>query len=416
MKVYGGLSRMNELKERIGLDRMVVTNFIIVKLDYRKLESHVNVEVEKKEEGYRYCLSDGKGFSKLKIEDYRRFGVLSAGTSRNKYGMHLYSRMEVTIGEKHTGNLQNLTVMEYKTRIREIFSYLHTEYGVETRWEEVTISLLEINCTFSINAEFYRYHRVLRLMMYNLPAYYKKITEVRNRNHEENRLESETYYRGNDSLQIKLYDKRKQLQETYHYEYGENLLRIEFVLKRAQKVREVFKSNRLKDLTDDKIYSFFWRQFKKLFIKRYISWKKQNESVLKKMILKHKLEYGNQWAGSLLNYCRNQEQQTGIPVLLSIEDLFYILKPMDQYGHFSRTKQSLLRKCEGQDVYLQNDSQKIREIFSKIGTICLVNKKEQLQSDYFDPDTGEILKDVFSTVENPFEKRAQEKSLQNNNR
>lgn len=407
---------MNELKERIGLDRMVVTNFIIVKLDYRKLESHVNVEVEKKEEGCRYCLSDGKGFSKLKIEDYRRFGVLSAGTSRNKYGMHLYSRMEVTIGEKPTGNLQNMTVMEYKTRIREIFGYLHTEYGVETRWDEVTISLLEINCTFSINAEFYRYHRVFRLMMYNLPAYYKKITEVRNRNQEENRLESETYYRGNDSLQIKLYDKRKQLQETYHYEYGENLLRIEFVLKRAQKVREVFKSNRLKDLTDDKIYSFFWRQFEKLFIKRYISWKRQNESVLKKMILKHKLEYGNQWAGSLLNYCRNQEQQTGIPVLLSIEDLFHILKPMDQYGHFSRTKQSLLRKCGEQDVYLQNDSQKIREIFSKIETICLANKKEQLQNDCFDPDTGEILEDVFATIENLFEKKAQEKSLQNNNR
>lgn len=63
--------------------------------------------------------------------------------------------------------------------------------------EYLKFSKMEINCTFELKEEFYKYHRVLRLLMYNLPKSFKKFGQVLGVNKKEQRIEAETFYRGN---------------------------------------------------------------------------------------------------------------------------------------------------------------------------------------------------------------------------
>lgn len=54
-------------------------------------------------------------------------------------------------------------------------------YGITVNLQSLKFSEMEINCTFELKEEFYKYHRILRLMMFNLPKSFKKLgTDFRN--------------------------------------------------------------------------------------------------------------------------------------------------------------------------------------------------------------------------------------------
>ena len=171
--------------------------------------------------------------------DYNLFGVMCAGTKKTKRMKQDYSRMDIVIGNKPQGNLQNMTVAEYQRMIKRIFQYLNEEYGIAVNLQNLKFSEMEINCTFGLEEEFYKYHRVLRLLMFNLPKSYKKLGQISGINKKEQRIEPETFYRGNSSTEVKIYDKKKHLEQTIQFRLEENIMRIEFILKKSQKIKEV---------------------------------------------------------------------------------------------------------------------------------------------------------------------------------
>lgn len=358
------------LFQKIGLDRIVIKGFRIIAMNVKKLKNRDNTVLEESGENL-YFLGDNTGFRKLKIDDNIWFGSLIAGTTVNKSGKHDYSRMDITIGNRETGNLVNMSVAEYKERVQYIFSYLYGEYGILIDGSHTKISQMEINCTIAIEEEFYKYHRSLELMLYNLPDYYSKIGKLQKANKKDVRLEAETYYRGNQSMQIKIYDKKKQLQDTRGCMIDENIMRIEFELKSASKIRTVFGSNELEELTQRKVCDFYIGQFRKLFEKKYWKWRKDNGNFLRKLIIDHKSKNPIHWQRNLLNECRNQEQKNSVPILLEIEDLLEQVRLLEGSGHYTRTEKAILNKCELDDVYLQRDSEKIEEILSKVNHIYL---------------------------------------------
>lgn len=293
---------------------------------------------------------------------------MNAGTRDTKYMKQDYSRMDITIGNRECGNLQNLTVIEYKERVERIFLYLHEEYGIIADVNTVKINELEINCTFTIKQEFYKYHRALRLMMFNLPSYYLKLGEMQDRNQKNIRLESETFYCGNKSMEIKIYDKKRQLKQTKGYISPDELMRIEIVLKTARKIKEIFGTNKLSELTDTMVNQYYITQFHKLFEKKYYSWKTKNGDWLKQAIELHKIQSARCWQRNLLNECRNYEQKNLVPILLDINDLLEQVKVLERSGHYKRVENSILKKCEEDDIYLQEDAEKISEIFEKVNS------------------------------------------------
>lgn len=274
--------------------------------------------------------------------------------------------MDIVIGDRSKSNLQNLTVSEYHNKIKRVFQYLYEEYGITVNQQYLKFSEMEINCTFELKEEFYKYHRVLRLMMFNLPKSYKKIGQISGINKREQRIEAETFYRGNSSTEVKIYDKRKQLEQTVQFKTEKNIMRIEFKLKKSQKIKEVFKSALVSDLTDEKVNKFYYQQFNRLFEKPYRKWQIENGNQLKNMIIYHKERNKKYWKSNLLRECCNKEQVDQIPSLLDVEDLLVQVKVLDKDGHFKRVAKGILEQCNYNDVYLQNDSDKAEEIIIRI--------------------------------------------------
>ena len=96
------------------------------------MQRHENVVIER-DGKYTYLLEDGSSFRWLKIEDYNLFGVMCAGTKKTKRMKQDYSRMDIVIGNKPQGHLQNMTVAEYQRMIKRIFQYLNEEYGIAAK-------------------------------------------------------------------------------------------------------------------------------------------------------------------------------------------------------------------------------------------------------------------------------------------
>ena len=225
---------------------------------------------------------------------------------------------------------------------------------------------MEINVTIPLKDEFYKYHRVLQLFMYNLPNSYKKINEVSAANKKEKRLETETLYRKNTSMAIKVYDKRRQLRQTIGYQADKEYLRIELVLQHRQKVREVFKTNSIQGITDAMINDFFMKEFRRLFVEAYRKWQTENAVRLRKMIKSHKKASPRYWKSNLIRECANREQADQIPVLLDVNDLLVQVNALDEAGHYRRIETGILAQCVKTDVFIQNDAEKVEEIFDLV--------------------------------------------------
>lgn len=164
---------------------------------------------------------------------------MCAGTKKTARMKQDYARLDIFVRDKLHGNLQNKTVVEYQRMIKRIFQYLYEEYGITVNFQNLKFSEMEINCTFELKEEFHKYHRILRLMMFNLPRSFKKLGQISSINKREQRIESETFYRGNSSTEVKIYDKKKHLEQTIQFRLEENMMRIEFILKKSQKIKEV---------------------------------------------------------------------------------------------------------------------------------------------------------------------------------
>ena len=225
---------------------------------------------------------------------------------------------------------------------------------------------MEINCTFELKEEFYKYHRVLRLMMFNLPKSFRKLGQVSGINKSKQRIEAETFYRGNSSTEVKIYDKKKHLEQTIQFRLEKNMMRIEFILKKSQKIKEVFRSTLVSDLTDEKINKFYYQQFTRLFEKPYRKWQVENGYQLRNMIVNHRNNHKKHWQRNLIQECSNKEQSDQLPLLLDVKDLLTQVKILDKDRHYQRIAKGILEQCSYNDIYLQNDAEKAEEIIGKV--------------------------------------------------
>lgn len=199
--------------------------------------------------------------------------------------------------------------------------------------------------------------------------------EVKKKNKKELRVESETFYRGNDRMQIKIYDKKRHLRDIGICSIKENVMRIEFVLKTSAKIKEAFGTSYIKDITNGIVTEYYMIQFRELFHYPYEKWKKYNGKLLSERIQYHKSNSMKCWQRNLLCECRNLELKNRVPIILDIENLLEQVKLLEKNGHYSRVKKGILNKCNMNDVYLQNDCQKIEKIIDKVHWIYKNMKK-----------------------------------------
>ena len=372
------------ITSEIGLDRTIIGNFEITGIDFERALSFSEEKVSIECSGENlYYLKDGHAFSRLKIVDNYMFGVCTVYMKCMNGTRFVYASMDISIGTVRETNFQNQTMEEFKLRLGTIREYLVDKYGVVADFMQATFKNLEINVTLPLKHKFKEYHRVFNLMMYNVVLRNSKPTlEFKAENKKNAEQEVTGICKKNNCLEVKVYDKARQLREQNKADLLGEYMRLEITLLTTRKIREVFGTNRVYQITNKMIEQYFEKQCRKLLIKPYEKWKEKNREQLKKIMEEHRGKSERNWKANLLKQCSNLEQKNLLPVLLDIDDLLQIMKETDRHGNYQRDKRSLLQQAELYTVYLNHDSRKFEEIFSKlqqifskshIGHICDVN-------------------------------------------
>ncbi|MFR5321440.1 MAG: hypothetical protein ACLTGQ_09045 [Mediterraneibacter gnavus] len=384
MKTERMMIIIQTITSEIGLDRMIIGNFEITGIDFERALSFSEEKVSIECSGENlYYLKDGHAFSRLKIVDNYMFGVCTVYMKCMNGTRFVYASMDISIGTVRETNFQNQTMEEFKLRLDTIREYLVNKYGVVADFMQATFKNLEINVTLPLKHKFKEYHRVFNLMMYNVVLRNSKPTlEFKAENKKNAEQEVTGICKKNNCLEVKIYDKARQLREQNKADLLGEYMRLEITLLTTRKIREVFGTNRVYQITNKMIEQYFEKQCRKLLIKPYEKWKEKNREQLKKIMEEHRGKSERNWKANLLKQCSNLEQKNLLPVLLDIDDLLQIMKERDRHGNYQRDKRSLLQQAELYTVYLNHDSRKFEEIFSKlqqifskshIGHICDVN-------------------------------------------
>ena len=384
MKTERMMIIIQTITSEIGLDRTIIGNFEITGIDFERALSFSEEKVSIECSGENlYYLKDGHAFSRLKIVDNYMFGVCTVYMKCMNGTRFVYASMDISIGTVRETNFQNQTMEEFKLRLGTIREYLVDKYGVVADFMQATFRNLEINVTLPLKHKFKEYHRVFNLMMYNVVLRNSKPTlEFKAENKKNAEQEVTGICKKNNCLEVKVYDKARQLREQNKADLLGEYMRLEITLLTTRKIREVFGTNRVYQITNKMIEQYFEKQCRKLLIKPYEKWKEKNREQLKKIMEDHRGKSERNWKANLLKQCSNLEQKNLLPVLLDIDDLLQIMKETDRHGNYQRDKRSLLQQAELYTVYLNHDSRKFEEIFSKlqqifskshIGHICDVN-------------------------------------------
>ena len=384
MKTERMMIIIQTITSEIGLDRTIIGNFEITGIDFERALSFSEEKVSIECSGENlYYLKDGHAFSRLKIVDNYMFGVCTVYMKCMNGTRFVYASMDISIGTVRETNFQNQTMEEFKLRLDTIREYLVNKYGVVADFMQATFRNLEINVTLPLKHKFKEYHRVFNLMMYNVVLRNSKPTlEFKAENKKNAEQEVTGICKKNNCLEVKIYDKARQLREQNKADLLGEYMRLEITLLTTRKIREVFGTNRVYQITNKMIEQYFEKQCRKLLIKPYEKWKEKNREQLKKIMEEHRGKSERNWKANLLKQCSNLEQKNLLPVLLDIDDLLQIMKETDRHGNYQRDKRSLLQQAELYTVYLNHDSRKFEEIFSKlqqifskshIGHICDVN-------------------------------------------
>lgn len=189
--------------------------------------------------------------SYLKITDEQMFNTLCMGVKLCGGKMIPYCLLELHIRSACGDNATPLNIEAYKRMIEQIRRYINDRYGVQLDFTDIGFKELEINCTFKLDTDFKEYEYLLERMIEVAPKRYKQALAIRN---EERNITEIKFL--NKSANLKVYDKKYQLEEAYKIKINDKLMRIEYTFNRSQKVEDVFTTSKVNLLSDEAIRSY----------------------------------------------------------------------------------------------------------------------------------------------------------------
>lgn len=369
---------ITKLNERIGIDRSVLYNFDVVvqSLDTQKIENQTKQKKRSKsytkiiyDDNSPLQLQNGRRIGKLEIKD-ADIGKLTLGFWKNNLSGSecLRSTLELMIS-KDNNNLQNLTTKEYQTRIADVFQMLENTYGIIVDYSNVKINKLELNATFYLAESYEKYKQSILLLIRNVPSkrYNNKYATWHELNNKANKDKLETALVKNSSIELKIYNKGKHLQDIGEIEHLENdIMRVEYTIKDKRILARAFGNNLVSSLSDEKINKLFKKFFVRDIVSRYSTWVAENHRQLVELTKKHR-EQCQKWTGNFFRECRQYAEENGLPLLFDIEDMRSVFQELEQKG--SRNASRKFKKFKNQAIYeadLVGNTARSKEIMFKI--------------------------------------------------
>lgn len=349
----------------MGIDKTVIKNFTVKSVDMDKLLSKGNMDngvcLRGEKNRYNYFAEQREdNFNLIKISDNTLFNSLKIDVKKVGQQFIQYGVLDLSIKQEGQNNLVPLTVGAYKQKVKAIFKYIRERYGIVCDTSNIKFENIELNVTAQLDGEFESYLRAMKVLMLVAPKSYRnRIIIINHQENKTNQLEI-----SNKSIKCKFYDKSEQLKEVYDFDTNKNILRVEYTLLNAEKMKDIFGHNELDKLTDDDIKQFVKSQFEKDFVKRYEGFKAKNKAELIKIAKEYRDKH-RQWIREFLKYLVNEEVEHEIFLLIDVKDLEEVIKKVDK-SHFSRNwkqiKQNCLPAYKGVDM-------KVKEIFKKITNV-----------------------------------------------
>ncbi len=360
-----------QVREKTALlDKMILGGIQI--LEFRDIKNLIAKDiVELTTSKVRYITASGEEFNRLLIEHDGVIDKMLAGSKLIGGERVDYCSLEVTIKSTEVGNLNCYSVDDYIDRLREIQDHLETTYGIVADFTDMTIKEVEINRTFRLEENFENYHRVLNLIMTNLPSYlknqmdYKKVVKGSS--------EYQTYYATSKTtnkskryLLFKIYNKTKAIEHIILI--TDSYMRVELRLVGTEKVKKALKTNKFFEMTDELINSYFDEQIDKLIKKPFEKWQKDRDKYIVKLMKNERARDIRHWQTNVLRILQNEEISQKRPVLLDIEELIPLV---DQLGLTSRRRSDVRTNFRKQSkkyetVFCKNDHLKLNEILEKL--------------------------------------------------
>ena len=378
------MNNNKELKERIGIDRSVLCDFTILDIIQSKLEAATATNSKNQYSKLSYDnrspirLSNGKGIGKLIVKD-KQIGKLTISFEKNNLNGQKFirSNLEMTISS-NGNNLQNLNAEEYRTRIRDIFELLENTYGIIVDYSTIKIKQIELNATFYLKEPYEKYQKAILMIMRNVPpdrySYNDDNNSVKYATWHEanlaaNKNKLETALVKNNSIELKIYNKGKHLQDIGERDSLErDIMRIEYKIKDKRTLKRAFWDDLVTSLTDDKITRLYKQYFDRDVVLRYEQWTESNQKQLLEVVQQHK-QQKQKWVGDFFRYCREYEAVNGLPLLFDVKDMLPILKILEPtnkniYKKFKRLKQKAVYESD-----LIGNTIRMKEIINKIATM-----------------------------------------------
>lgn len=315
------------------IDKVTIYDFTVTEIDdIAKLQRSGNLVVKDGSDYYIYTES-GKKYSTISItaDDNIDEFTFSIGINGDVYGC-----MSLSVPDDGYHNLNCLTAKQYLDIICNAQLRLISEYGIYTDFSNAKYKRIEINKTIVINGDFAEYQRPLTLMMFLLPGKLRLKGECDYSTKDKSNRQKATDYKrsimtyhktsGERGLTIKIYDKRKQLQEEYDIKVNHNYLRYEITLNAPAKIRQCLETNEVFFLEDEAIQNFFGEFINDNILIPYRENKKKREVALTKILKSNYKAADRKWVERVLLEISNYElENRGIPLMLDVNELIPLL-------------------------------------------------------------------------------------------
>lgn len=360
-----------QVKEKTALlDKIILSGIEI--LEFSDIDDLIKKDVvEVTSSKVKYITAAGEKFNRLLIENDGVIDKMIAGSKMIGGRRGDYCNLEITIKKRGLGNLNCYTVYDYIDRLREIQDHLERVYGIIADFTEATIKEVEINRTFRLDGDFECYHRVISLIMSNLPSYLKNQSDYKKS--VKGSSEYQTYYATSKTtnkskryLLFKIYNKSKALENIILL--TDTYMRVELRLVGAEKVKRALDTNKFFDLTDELINGYFDEQIDKLIIKPFEKWQKNRNKYLVKLMKTERQKDIKHWQTNVLRILQNEEIAQKRPILLDIEEIIPLIEQLDlSPSRISRVTSNMRKQSKKfETVFCNNDDTKLNEILQKL--------------------------------------------------
>lgn len=321
-----------------------------------------------------YITESGQEFSSLQIKGDGVIDKMVAGSKILGNNRIDYCNLSVTIRREDGTNLNCYSVAEYKEHLETVRQHLMDEYGIEASFDNVSLKELEINKTFRLEHDFREYHRVLEVIMWNLPSIFTQSAEFRQRLKTDESFNTGTYYastskskRSDHYLLFKVYDKTRSVEQVIML--TDSYMRVELKLVGADKIERDLGTKLFMELTDERVNDYFSEKMQKLIIQPYVVWKAQRDKFVLE-VMKTQLR-GNQhhWIVDTLRTLTDKSIKENCPVLLDVGELMPLIDQVitgDRKKRY-KIKKAFRRQAEKYETVLCNgDDLKMDEIVRSV--------------------------------------------------